>query len=262
MPPSTTPLQGQLRGKTALVTGSSRGIGRGIALALAAQGCHVAVHFARRRQEAEETVQAVMARGVQSAAFRANLAREDAARQLVAEVVEHFGGVDIFVANAASGTLRPALELEAKAWDWTFNINVRSVLAAVQSAVPAMRQRGWGRIITVTSAGSRRVIPHYGVVGISKAALEALTRYLAVELAPDGITVNGVSPGFVETDALDFFPNRDEMLERAVRATPAGRLVTPEDVGQVVAWLCSDQAAMIVGQIIEIDGGYGLLAQG
>jgi enoyl-[acyl-carrier protein] reductase III len=112
----------------------------------------------------------------------------------------------------------------------------------------------------VTSIGSRRVFPEYGVVGVSKAAIEALTRYLAVELAPENITANCISPGVVLTGALDFFPRKEEMIAHAERNTPAGRLVTPEDVGEVAAWLCTDAARMIVGQTIEVDGGYSLLA--
>ena len=176
---------------------------------------------------------------------------EEGARQL--------GGADIFVGNAASGVLKPITEIDAKAWEWTVNINARSILFGAQAAVPYMRQRGWGRILTVTSIGSRRVFPEYGVVGVSKAAIEAVTRYLAVELARENIIANCISPGVVLTGALDFFPRREEMVEHAEKYTPAGRLVTPEDVGAVAVWLCSEEARMIVGQTIEVDGGYSLL---
>lgn len=247
-----------LQGKHALITGSGRGIGRGIALALAAQGCAVAIHYARRRDEAAATVAAAAAYGVQTALLRANLRHEAEARRLVEEATAQLGGLEILVANAASGVLKPAALLARKEWEWTMEVNAASVLACVQAALPLMRRVGWGRIITVTSPGSRRVFPQYSMVGISKAALEAMTRYLAVELAPEGIIANCVSPGLVVTGALDVFPMREEMIEHARRNTPAGRLLTPEDIGGVVAWLCSDQAAMIVGQTIEIDGGYGL----
>ncbi len=247
-----------LAGKKALITGGSRGIGRGVTLALAAQGCHVAIHYARKRAEAEQTAAAAAAFGVQVALVRANLHQEAEARRVVDEAVAQLGGLDILVGNAASGVLKPVTELTGKDWEWTVNVNTRSLLAAAQAAAPHMRRQRWGRIITLTSPGSRRVFPQYGIIGISKAALEALTRYLAVELAPDGITANCVSPGLVITGALNSFPMRAEMVDHAQRNTPAGRLVTPEDVGAVVAWLCSDQAAMIVGQTIEVDGGYGL----
>jgi enoyl-[acyl-carrier protein] reductase III len=248
-----------LAGKVAVITGSGRGIGRGIALALAAQGCHIVVNYVRNRKEAEQTAAAIEALGVKVQVIRANLAQLEEATRLVEEAVDRLGTVDILVGNAASGVLKEATAVDARAWDWTMGINVRSILAAVQAAAPHMRRQGWGRIITISSIGSRRVFPEYSMVGMSKAALETLTRYLAVELAPHGITANCVSPGLVVTGALEHFPRRAEMLEHVTRNTPTGRLVTPEDVGHLVAWLCSEQAAMVVGQTIELDGGYSLI---
>jgi len=249
-----------LREKTAVITGSGRGIGRGIALALARRGCNIAVNYFRHREEAEATVAAIEALGAQATAVKAHVGREEEVQALVQAAADRFGSVDIFVGNAASGVLKSITEIDTKAWDWTVNINVRSILVGAQAASLHMRRAGWGRVITVTSLGSRRVFPEYGIVGVSKAAIEALTRYLAVELAPDNIIANCISPGVVITGALDFFPRRTEMIMHAEQHTPAGRLVTPEDVGEVAAWLCTDAARMIVGQTIEIDGGYGLLA--
>ena len=249
-----------LEGKTAVITGSGRGIGRGIALALARRGCNVAVNFFRHRDEAEETAAEIAALGVKTAVIKANVVKEEEIRGLVDEAAAQLGGVHIFVGNAASGVIKPLNEIDVKAWDWTLNINARSILFGAQAAAPYMRKNGWGRIVTVTSIGSRRVFPEYGVVGVSKAAIEAVTRYLAVELAPDNIIANCISPGVVLTGALDFFPRRDAMIAHAEERTPAGRLVTPEDVGNVAAWLCSEEARMIVGQTIEVDGGYSLLA--
>ena len=249
-----------LAGKTAVITGSGRGIGRGIALALARRGCNVAVNFFRHRDEAEETAAEIAALGVKTAVIKANVVKEAEIRGLVDEAAAQLGGVDIFVGNAASGVIKPLNAIDAKAWDWTLNINARSILFGAQAAAPYMRKNGWGRIVTVTSIGSRRVFPEYGVVGVSKAAIEAVTRYLAVELAPENIIANCISPGVVLTGALDFFPRRDAMIRHAEGRTPAGRLVTPEDVGNVAAWLCSEEARMIVGQTIEVDGGYSLLA--
>jgi enoyl-[acyl-carrier protein] reductase III len=248
-----------LAGKSAVITGSGRGIGRGIALALAARGCNIAVNFFRHREDAEQTAAEVAALGVKAAVIKANVAKEEEVRGLVDAAAQQLGGVDIFVGNAASGVIKPLSAIDAKAWDWTLNINARSILFGAQAAVPYMRQRGWGRIITITSIGSRRVFPEYGVVGVSKAAIETVTRYLAVELAPENIIANCISPGVVLTGALDFFPRRDAMISHAEQHTPAGRLVTPEDVGNVAAWLCSEEARMIVGQTIEVDGGYSLL---
>lgn len=250
-----------LTGKNAVITGSGRGIGRGIALSLAQRGCNVAVNFFRHREDAEQTAAEAEALGVKAAIIKANVAKEDEIRGLVDEAARQLGSVDIFVGNAASGVLKPITEIDAKAWDWTLNINARSILFGAQAAVPYMRRQGWGRIITITSIGSRRVFPEYGVVGVSKAAIEAVTRYLAVELARENIIANCISPGVVLTGALDFFPRRDAMIAHAEQNTPAGRLVTPEDVGNVTAWLCSEEARMIVGQTIELDGGYSLVLE-
>ena len=219
----------------------------------------MAVNYFRKQEDAEQTAAEIQALGVKAAVIKANVGKEDEVKALVDQAAAQLGSVDIFVGNAASGVIKPITEIDAKAWDWTLNINARSILFGAQAAVPYMRRRGWGRIITVTSIGSRRVFPEYGVVGVSKAAIEAVTRYLAVELAHDNIIANCISPGVVITGALDFFPRRDEMIAHARRHTPAGRLVTPEDVGNVAAWLCSEEASMIVGQTIELDGGYSLL---
>ncbi len=250
----------ELQGKSAVITGSGRGIGRGIALALAQRGCNVAINYFRHREDAEQTAAEVERHGVKAAVIKANAGKEEEMQTLVQESARAFGSLDIFVGNAASGVLKPITEIDLKAWEWTVNINARSILIGAQTALPFMRQGGWGRILTVTSIGSRRVFPEYGVVGVSKAAIEALTRYLAVELAPHNITANCISPGVVITGALDFFPRKEEMIAYAEERTPAGRLVTPEDVGEVAAWLCSDAARMVVGQTIEVDGGYSLLA--
>lgn len=251
-----------LEGKSALVTGSGRGIGRGIALALAAQGCNIVVNYFRNRDDAEETAAAVEAFGVKSVVIKAHVGEEEQIQRLMTETARAFGGVDIFIGNAASGVLKPVSELDVKAWDWTVNINARSILLCAQEAVPYMKSKGWGRIITITSLGSRRVFPEYAAVGVSKAAIETLTRYLAVELAPFGIICNCISPGLVLTGALKHFPSKEKMLSHAASNTPVGRLVTPEDVGALALWLCSDAASMVVGQTIEIDGGYHLLALG
>ena len=226
-----------LRGKAAVVTGSGRGIGRAIALELAGHGVNVAVNYFRHPDQAEETAAAVRALGVQAILVKAHVGDVEAVQRLVREAVEAFGGVDIFVGNAALGVLRPVLQQQMKGWDWTLNVNARSILIGAQAAAESMIQRGWGRIIGITSIGSHRVLPEYSLVGVSKAAIEALIRYLAVELAPHGIICDAVSPGVVKTEALDFFPSKDALLAQSVRRTPAGRLVTPEEVARVVGGL-------------------------
>lgn len=250
-----------LEGKTAVITGSGRGIGRSIALELAKHGCNIGVNFFRNRAPAEETANEIAKLGAQAIVIKANVGQEEAIRGLVDQTADRFGGVDIFVGNAASGVAKPIMDVSAKEWDWTLNINARSVLFGAQTAANYMRKNGWGRIITLTSGGGRRVFEDYGVVGVSKAAIEAATRYLAVELRADGIVANCISAGLVDTDALNHFPDREGMLNYALKNTPAQRLTTPEEVAQLAAWLCTDQASMIVGQTIEIDGGFSIRQQ-
>ena len=246
-------------GKVALVTGSSRGIGRAIALELARRGADVVVNYVRKASAAAETVAAIQALGRRAHAVRADMREIDQIDAMFEEAKEVFGGLDILVNNAASGYIRPAMQQRVKGWDWTMNINARSVLFASQHAARLMEPRGGGYIVNISSIGSFRVLPEYIVIGVSKAAMEALTRYLAVEFAPMNIVVNAVSGGIVETDALQFFPNRDEMLRVGQQRTPAGRLVTAEDIAHVVAFLCSEDAFMIRGQTIIVDGGFTLI---
>lgn len=249
-----------LRGKTAVITGSGRGIGRAIALELAGHGANMAINYFRHPEQAQQTAADVEAAGGRAIVVKAHVGEVVQVQRLVQTAAEAFGGVDIFVGNAASGVLKPVVEQPLKGWEWAMNINARSILFGAQAAAPHMQRTGWGRIIGISSFGSRRVLPEYSVVGVSKAAIEALIRYLAVELAPQGIICNAVSPGVVETEALNFFPHRDAILAEGLRRTPAGRLVTPEDVAKLVAWLCTDDARMIVGQTIIMDGGYELVA--
>ena len=247
-------------GKIALVTGSGRGIGRAIALHFAENGADLVVNFFRNRAPAEETATVIQALGRRALLVKANVGTDEGLDHLFNEIEKNFGGLDILISNAASGYIRPALQQKAKGWDWTMNINARALLFAAQRAVPLMEPRGGGHIVSISSPGSRLVLPDYVVIGASKAALEAITRYLAFELAPKQIIVNAVSPGMVETEALEHFDAiaiRD-LRARAVNRTPAGRLVTPEDIAQVVAFLCTPAAEMIRGQVVVVDGGYTL----
>ena len=239
-----------------------RGIGRAIALHFARQGADVFVNYFRNRIPAQDTVDEIQSLGRRAWLVRANVGKIEDIERLFEEIATLADGLDIFVSNAASGYNRPVMEQRPKGWDWTLNINARSLLFAAQHAVPLMEKRGRGAIVSVSSPGSTRVLPDYVVVGASKAALEAVTRYLAIELAPRNIVVNAVSPGVVLTDALKHFAvlreDEGDIIGRAVALTPAGHLVTPEDVAGVVAFLCSPAASMIRGQTILVDGGYTL----
>ncbi len=254
-------------GKIALVTGSGRGIGREIALHFARQGADLFVNYFRNRAPAEETQRQILDLGRRAWLVKADIGKQDGIEFLFAEVkrqIEEAGllpGLNILVHNAASGYNRPVMEQRVKGWDWSMNINARSLLFMAQKAAVMMDARGGGHIVSLSSLGAGRVLPDYIVVGASKAALEALTRYLAVELAPKNIVVNAVSPGMVLTDALKHFKTmreQEDVIEGAIAQTPAGRLVTPQDVAEVVAFLCSPAANMIRGQVIVIDGGYTL----
>jgi enoyl-[acyl-carrier protein] reductase III len=247
--------------KIALVTGSGRGIGKAIALHFAKHGADVVVNFFRNREPAEETAREIEKLGRRALLVKADVGDLEDITRLFDEVEKEFGVLDILVHNAASGYNRPAMEQKPKGWEWTMNINARSLLFSAQRATALMEKRGGGKIVSISSAGAVRVLPDYIVVGASKAALESLTRYLGVELISKGINVNAVSPGVVETEALNHFASmggQENILQTFIQQVPAGRLITPEEVAEVVAFLCTPSAAMIVGQTIIVDGGYTL----
>ena len=248
-----------LKGRLALVTGGSRGIGRAITLDLTRRGAAVAFSYLRNADAAEETLAAVRAQGGVAHAIKGRIDNTERCHELVDAAAEALGGLDILVSNAASGVIRPAMEVTEKHWDWTLDTNARALLLLTQRAVPHIEARGGGSIVALSSLGSFRVLENYTLVGVSKAALEACMRYLAVELAPKGIRVNAVSGGVVHTDALEHFPNRDEMLAMGERS-PAGRLLEPEDLAQAVAWLAGPESSMVIGQTLIVDGGYSLPA--
>ena len=239
-------------GKVALVTGGSRGIGRAIALELARRGADVAFNYLRNHERAAETQGEIKALGVRCMRVRAHLGDAGKIRDLFADVASEFPKLDILVNNAASGVQRPAEELEEKHWDWTMNVNARAPWVCSIEASKLMTDGG--SIVNLTSLGSQRVLRDYFSVGTSKAALEAVTRYLAVELAPKGISVNAVAGGLVDTEALDHFPEGEQMRS-AGRETLLGRMLTGDDIAKVVAFLCTEEAATIRGQVLVVDGG-------
>ena len=248
-----------LKGKKALVTGASRGIGRAIAIALAECGVDVAINFLRQRGPAEEVGREIEARGVQALLLRGNVADEEHVARMFEEIRAAWGGLDILISNAASGVLKPVEQLSLHHLAWTMNINAGALLPLVQKLL-ALPSSGEKTVVAVSSLGAVRAIPNYTLVGASKAALESMVRHLAFELAPKGVRVNAVSAGTVDTDALKHFPNRDQLLEESSKRTPAGRLITPQDVAGVVVFLCTDFAGMIRGQTIVVDGGYSIVA--
>jgi len=243
-----------LAGKNALVTGASRGIGRATALKLAQAGCDVVVVYYNSHEEAETVCRAIQSLGRRAKAVQADVSNPESVAELFAAVRPQFDRVDILVSNAAIGVLRPALELTLKHWRRCLETNALALNFLAQQAVPLMPPGG--RIIALSSLGATRAIPHYAFIGASKAALESLARSLAQELGPRGIRVNVVSAGVVDTDALKFFPNREQLLSESARRTPTGSALTPEDIANSVFLLCLPEAAMITGHTLVVDGGY------
>jgi enoyl-[acyl-carrier protein] reductase III len=247
-----------LGGRRALVTGASRGIGRAIAERFAAAGARVAINYLRRRDAAEEAATAIRAAGGECLLVRGNVADPAHVERVVAETAAAWDGIDIVVSNAATGVLRPAVELTRKHLQATLETNAFALVDLVAHAAPHLGEGG--RVLAMTSLGGSRAIPDYAAVGASKAALEALVRQLAAELAPRGVTVNAISAGVVETEALDHFPAREAILAESRRRTPSGRLVTTDEVADVALFLASPLARAITGQVVVVDNGYSIVA--
>lgn len=243
-----------LAGKVALITGGSRGIGRATALKLAGAGCDVAIVFHTSQDEAEEVCAAIQKLGRKSVIIQADVADPDSVAEAFTEFRKHFDRVDIVISNAAIGVLRPAMELSIKHWRRCMETNALALNLLAQQAVPLMRDGG--RIIGLSSLGASRAIPHYSFIGASKAAMEAVVRSLAQELGSRGIRVNTVSAGVVDTDALKYFPNREQLLAEYAHRTPAGPTLLPEDVANAIYLLCLPEANMITGHTLVVDGGF------
>jgi len=243
-----------LVGKVALVTGASRGIGRAIAQKLASAGCDVAINYYNSAEEAETLCAEIRGMGRRACPLQASVGIPDSVDDMFAELGKHFDRLDILVSNAASGVLKPALEMTLKHWRWCLETNALALNLLAQRAVPLMR--AGASIIAMSSLGASRAMPDYGFIGASKAALESLVRTLAQELGPRRIRVNAVSAGVVDTDALRYFPNREELLANFARRTPAGPVLTPQDVAGAVYLLCLPEAAMITGHTLVVDGGF------
>lgn len=248
----------ELAGKNALVTGAARGFGKAIALNLARNGVRVAVNYRRSMTDAEGTVKEIEALGGEAIAIRADVGKQSSLENLFDTIKSEWGRLDIVVANAAFGVPGNLMDVTEKYWDITMAASARSLIDLAHYAVPLMTG-GYGRIISITSDGGQKVIPGYGVVGAAKAALESLTRGLAYELAPKGILVNGVLAGLADTKSARSIPGAGEVIKHAKFHTPLGKIVEPEDIARVVTFLASEEAGMICGQFIVVDGGRNIV---
>ena len=245
-----------LKGKVALVTGGTKGIGKAVALQLAKAGSDVIVNYFRSRDAADRTVAELRELGSNAIAIRSNVGKHELLHRVFDEIREKYGKLDILISNAALGLYTEALKIDDKAWDLSMHTNAQAFLLCVQHAIDMMPNGS--KIVSLSSLGSHRYINGYAAIGVSKAAIENLTKYLAYELAPKRINVNCVSGGFIDTDALKVFPSYEEMFKEVVRRTPYGRVGTPDDVAGVIFFLCTEDASWITGQTIIVDGGYSL----
>lgn len=243
--------------KVALITGGSRGIGHATALKFAQCGCDIAIVYYNSSDEAQLLVKEIQALGRRAIAIQGNVADEASVHQIFTEFSKHFSQLDFLISNAASGVLKPAMKMSTKHWRWCMETNalaLNHLARAAQSLMPA-----GSSIIALSSLGASRAIPNYAFIGASKAALEALVRSLSLELAPNGIRVNTVSAGVVDTDALKHFPNREQLLQEYQTKALASRALSPEDVANTIYLLCLPEASMITGQTLFVDAGYHIV---
>lgn len=245
------------QGKKALITGGTRGIGKAIALHLAREGCELVLNYLDKEDHAQSTLKEIQDLHAQAHLIQANLADPDEARRLAEASLSRLGSIDYFIHCAALGAFKPVDKLKLNQWDLSFDINVKSFLILCQKLSKNM-SRG-ASIIALSSSGAQKVVPNYGAMGIAKAGLEALVRYLAVEYITQGIRVNTVSAGFVDTQSLEAFPEHARMRDAVAERTPAGRIGKPEDLTGLVSFLLSKEAGWIVGQTILADGGLSLV---
>lgn len=246
-----------LKDQVAFITGGARGIGRAIAKRLAEAGASVAVNYYNSAAEAEALCQELRSMGVEAIAIHGSVADPTSIKEMIEQIEKTFGRLDILVSNAASGVLKPIMEMGPKHWRWCMETNALALPLLVKEARHLLKPGA--RVFALTSLGSERAIPDYGFIGASKAALESLVRSLSLELAPAGISVNTISAGAVDTDALKYFPEHDRLITEAKARSLAGRIVEPEDVANVLYLLTLPEAEMIKGQTIYVDAGYNII---
>lgn len=244
----------ELNKQVALITGAARGVGRATALRLARAGCDIIINYYNSSDLASQLATEIEAMGVAALTIQANVSEPDSVNEMMQAVSQRYDHIDILVSNAASGVLKPAMEMKLKHWRWCLETNAYALPLLVQQA-KSLLQPG-ARVIAVSSLGAIRSLPNYSYIAASKAALESLVRSLSFELAADDIRINAVSPGLLNTDAIKYFPERERLFklfaERALTKTE----LTPAHVADTIYLLCLPEAAMIKGQTIFVDAGY------
>ncbi len=263
-PPAPGPLAPSPRagfeGKIALITGASRGIGRALALSLAARGATPVINYRRNDRAARDTVAAIERLGVTTIAIRADLESLEDTEALFDRVRERFGRLDFFVSNASASSFRPIMELAPHHLERTFNLNVRAFVVGTQRAARLMD--AGGRILVLSSYGSMRAFPTYANLGSAKAAVEMWARYMAAELAPLGINVNALTPGIIESDSSAYFYNTGRVapLETVVQKIPKQRLGSVQEVADCALFLLSPASEYVTGTTLVVDGGLTAIA--
>lgn len=246
-----------LKERTALVTGASRGIGRACALRLAEAGADVIINYVSSQAAAKEIAEQIQSLGRRAAIVKADVSEPEDVKAMLEFIQDRFGRLNIVVSNAATGGFRPLLESTPAHFEATMNVNVRATLAVAQAALPLLKQsEGRAKLIALSSHGSHLALPHYGLIGASKAALESLVRHLALEMGPSGVNCNVLLAGLVETDSTRRIPNSEAIFSgvQAKRMT-GSRTLTATDVADVALFLASHLSDLVQGQTIVVDGG-------
>ncbi|WP_020112858.1 SDR family oxidoreductase [Rhodococcus sp. 114MFTsu3.1] len=247
-----------MRDKTVLITGGSRGMGQQLALRLAGEGANIVVNYRRDTEAASQTVEAIEAAGGKALAVQADVSDTAAVEAMIGHAVDRFGSLDVVVANAAASAFKPLIDIHGRHIEKTMGITVQGFLDLVRLALPHMN-RG-GRVMAVSGWDSFRVLPGHGLLGAAKAAMETIVKYLAIELAANGVSTIGVCPGPIDTDSFRYYAGDawDDYAKQWLAQTPSGAYPTPAEVAEVMAFLCSPQSAAINGQTIVVDGGLSL----
>ncbi|RZL84504.1 MAG: SDR family oxidoreductase [Rhodococcus sp. (in: high G+C Gram-positive bacteria)] len=247
-----------MQDKTVLITGGSRGMGRQLALRLAGQGANVVVNYRRDTESAQGTVKAIEEAGGTALAVQADVSDTDAVEAMVAQAAERFGHLDVVVANAAASAFKPLMDIRAHHVEKTMGITVQGFLDLVRLSLPHMQPGG--RVLAVSGWDSFRALPGHGLLGAAKAAMESIVKYLAIELAGQGVTAVGVCPGPIDTDSFRYYAGEawDDYAKHWLAQTPSGAYPTPGEVADVMAFMCSPKSVAINGQTIVVDGGLSI----